>query len=635
MNRVLCCRVRPLFHSIALLLVLFVALVSANAQGRRSAKQAQPSVTQTYTQTVLHQFGSSYQDGTHPMGGLIKDNAGNFYGAAVQGGQSGIGAVFEFTPGSSGGTYSAIYSGAGVYLPSSLYMDSLGNLYATDVIATGAVIEISKGIDGNWILTNTYGFTGVYDGAIPSSPVIVDAAGNVYSTTLNEGAYGAGTIDELTTADNQWLENTLLAFGGGVAANAGHPNALIMDSAGDLYGTTQGGGGANGGGGVLFRLHNTSKGLAYSVIHAFQGGPNDGGSPSGNLVFDAAGNIYGTAGGGLQPSGSCCGGVYKITRSGKIAWLYVFQGGADGAGPESGVVFDKSGNLYGTTLTGGGGNPDYCGSGYGQGCGVVFKLTPPSAGGSAAWTESVLHTFTGGTDGDGNRATGSLAFDEAENIYGTTYGGGDGWGIHGDGILYELTPDPVATTSTITKTKPNPAAVGKPVAINFSIVGLNPTGIVTIQASTGEECVAPVQPNGTGHCVLMFAAAGAKTVTASYAGDTENLASTSASVTLQVQNVTTTTITRNIPDPAKVGQAVTLHFDVAIKDGAARQTLPTGSVTVSASTGESCTGTLALNRSGKCEITFSSSGSRTLVATYAGDTDNVGSVSSAVVETVK
>ncbi|MFZ0481328.1 MAG: Ig-like domain-containing protein [Terriglobales bacterium] len=605
----------------------------ANAQGRRSLKQAKPAVTQTYTQTVLHQFGSAQLDGVYPSGGLIKDNDGNFYGATSNGGQIGLGSVFEFTPSSSGGTYNAIYSsqyGPCDYYISFLSIDSLGNLYGTCDFFHGGVFEISKGSDGNWIESNAYGFTGVYDGAVPSSPVVVDSAGNVYSTTLNHGAYDVGTIDELALADSQWLENTLLAFGGGGVTAAG-PDALIMDSAGDLYGTA--GGQTLSNQGVLFKLHHTAKGWVYSVIHAFQGGPNDGGWPMGNLTFDAAGNIYGTAGEGLQASGECCGGVYKITKSGKISWLYVFQGGADGALPASGVVFDKNGNLYGTTYEGGGGNPDYCGTGIGYGCGVVFKLTPPSSESStAAWTESVLHTFTGGTDGD--FAAGPLVLDDAGNIYGTTDGGGNGWGIGGYGVLYELTPDPVATTSTITKISPNPAAVGQPVAVSFSVVGLNPTGIVTIQASTGEECVAPVQPNGTGHCVLEFAAAGTKTVTASYAGDTENQASTSAGVPIQVENVTTTTITKNVPNPAKVGQTVTLRFDVAVNAGATRKTLPTGSITVNASTGESCTGTLALNGSGKCELVFSSSGSRTLVATYAGDADNEGSVSIAVAETV-
>jgi uncharacterized repeat protein (TIGR03803 family) len=596
-------------------------------------KQAKPAVTQTYTQTVVHQFGSGEQDGTNPMSGLIKDSAGNFYGITSQGGQNDIGAIFEFVPSRSGGTYNSIYSSfGGVFLT----MDSLGNLYPASGGAASGVEELSKGLDGNWIQSKGYGFTGYYDGTGPSAPVVVDSAGNVYGTALGGGAYNSGTIYELTTVDNQWLENTLFAMGSGHNTTSS-PNSLIMDSSGDFYGTAEYGGAANYG--ALFKLHHTANGWVYRVVYTFQGGPNDGGYPMGNLTFDAAGNIYGTATAGFQSGISyCCGGVYKITKSGKITWLYLFQGGPDGGAPASGVVFDKSGNLYGSARAGGGGNPDYCVYGALYGCGVVFKLTPPSPGSlDTSWTESVLHTFTGGTDGDEaiEEPTGPLVFDDAGNLYGITYGGGNGWAIGGQGVLYELTPDPVATTIAVTTTSPNPAAVGQPVTIKFSVVGLNPTGIVTVQSSTGEACVAPIRANGTGGCALRFGAAGPKTLTASYAGDTENLASTSSGVTLQVQNLTKTTIAKNAPDPAKVGQPVTVHFDVTTNDSAPKKTLPTGSVTVNASTGESCTGTLAPNGGGKCEIAFSSSGSRTLIANYAGDADNDGSVSTAAAETVK
>ena len=154
----------------------------------------------------------------------------------------------------------------------------------------------------------------------------------------------------------------------------------------------------------------------------------------------------------------------------------------------------------------------------------------------------MLYTFTGGTDGF--EPSGSLVFDNAGNIYGTTAGGGIGWGIGGKGVLYELTPDPVATTSTITKTSPDPAGVGQSVAINSSVVGLNLTGLGPY-SSAQAKMRGTGQPNGTG-AGPDFAAAGTKTVTAAYAGDTENLASVSAGVSLQIENVTKTTITKNV-----------------------------------------------------------------------------------------
>ena len=132
MNWISCRSLNRFPQIIVLLLCIGCALGYANAQGRRSLKQAKPAVTQTYTQTVLHQFGSAQLDGVYPSGGLIKDNDGNFYGATSNGGQIGLGSVFEFTPSSSGGTYNAIYSsqyGPCDYYISFLSIDSLGNLY--------------------------------------------------------------------------------------------------------------------------------------------------------------------------------------------------------------------------------------------------------------------------------------------------------------------------------------------------------------------------------------------------------------------------------------------------------------------------------------------------------------------------
>ena len=223
-------------------------------------------------------------------------------------------------------------------------------MYGTCGYYTGGVFELSKDLTGNWIESNAYDFTGIYDGGFPfpQSPV-VDSAGNVYAVPSRGGTYNSGTVDELEAANGQWLENTLYTFGAS-RYHGLNPNSLAMDSAGDLYGTTPAESTSNGG--VLFKLHNTSEGWVYSQIHGFQFGPTDGGMPRGNLTFDSAGNIYGTATWGFQPSGECCGGVYKITPSGKITWLYIFQGGADGGGPINGVVFDKNGNLYGTTQVG-------------------------------------------------------------------------------------------------------------------------------------------------------------------------------------------------------------------------------------------------------------------------------------------
>ena len=146
--------------------------------------------------------------------------------------------------------------------------------------------------------------------------------------------------------------------------------------------------------------------------------------------------------------------------------------------------------------------------------------------------------------------------------------------------------------------------------------------------------MAALPPNGKASCKLLFATAGTRTLTATYSGDAADQGSVSSAVTQSTSNSTSTTITQHTPDPAKVGQVVTVEFSVEAKD-ATKQTHPTGSVTVNASTGESCTGTLSGGGKGRCQLTFSSVEVTTLTATYGGDADNEGSVSKAVEQAVE
>ena len=192
---------------------------------------------------------------------------------------------------------------------------------------------------------------------------------------------------------------------------------------------------------------------------------------------------------------------------------------------------------------------------------------------------------------------------------------------------------------TITKNAPSPAATGQVVTVSFAVsqsvnIDKKPTGTVNVSASTGEGCSAALPANGKGSCQLLFLSAGTRTLTATYSGDARNQSSTSVGVSQSVVNPTVTVITKNGPDPAKVGQKVVVQFGVEAKD-ATRKTRPTGSVTLNASTGEACTGTITAAGKGTCELTFSTAGSRTLIATYAGDGDNEGSVSIAAAETVE
>jgi uncharacterized repeat protein (TIGR03803 family) len=206
---------------------------------------------------------------------------------------------------------------------------------------------------------------------------------------------------------------------------------LVRDAAGNLYGTALFGGvaGCGFGCGTVFKLDKAGK---ETVLYSFSGG-NDGGNPVSGLVRDTAGNLYGTTryGGDLSClSGSGCGVVFKVDTTGKLTVLYSFIGGADGADPEAGLALDAKGSLYGTTYYGGTGP---C-SDFGRvGCGIVFKLDTKQK-------ETILYSFTHGADGAHPMA--GLIHNAAGNIYGSTAGGGDFTcnPQFGCGVVFKLTP---------------------------------------------------------------------------------------------------------------------------------------------------------------------------------------------------
>jgi uncharacterized repeat protein (TIGR03803 family) len=272
-----------------------------------------------------------------------------------------------------------------------------------------------------------YSFAGGGDPKFPYAGLVFDKAGNLYGTTELGGSNNQGTVFKMTpTSNGGWTETVLYNFTGGT--DGGQPYAsLVLDAAGNLYGTTNFGGSANCnlGCGTVFKLTPGSGGWNETVLYTFSGG-SDGREPYARLRFDAAGNLYGTTLLGGSISSVCstgCGTVFKLTH-GSSGWtesvLYAFQGTTDGASPYDGLAFDAAGNLYGTTNAGGA-----------SGDGVIFKLTP----GSSGWTESVLHRFKGGNDG--KNPYGDLILDGAGNLYGTAYQGGSG----GYGVVFELQPN--------------------------------------------------------------------------------------------------------------------------------------------------------------------------------------------------
>jgi uncharacterized repeat protein (TIGR03803 family) len=371
------------------------------------------------TYKTLHKF-SGGADGDVPSG-VIFDRAGNLYGTTSLGGALGYGVVFELMPNSNGTwTESVLYQFMGghdgAYPSSSLMFDGAGNLYgATEgggdpdhctvnsLDGCGVIFELTPNSNGTWTESALYQFTGGNDGAFPAADLIFDGAGNLYGTTSGGGARFNGVVFKLSPSTSGWTESVLRSL----ARRDSFPGSLIFDAAGNLYGTS----GGLGYPGAAFQLKPTSTGgWTYHLLHRFTGG-NDGSMPNGPLIFDSAGNFYGTTGGGGVYG---YGNVFRLTPNSNGGWtehvLHQFTGGKQGAQPAAGLTHDATGNLYGTTYYGG--NLSNCSSG----CGVAFELAPNSDGG---WKEIVLHTFL---DYPGAHPAAGLVLDTAGNLYGTSVG---------------------------------------------------------------------------------------------------------------------------------------------------------------------------------------------------------------------
>jgi len=286
-----------------------------------------------------------------------------------------------------------------------------------------------------------YNFTGGADGANPFAGLTVDAAGNLYGTTLN-GGQGYGVVFQLKATRSGFTFNPIYRFTGG-ADGAGPSGRVVLGSNGSLYGTTHAGGkldcGVPGfkypGCGVVFMLTpQPNQTWTESVLYTFQGAA-DGANPWGNVTFDPSGNLYGTAEFGGNPScvltSSGCGTVYKLTP-GVGSWtqsvLYSFTNGSDGYRPYAGLTFDAAGNLYGTNFLGAG--TGCTGFFQNPGCGTVFKLTPSGPG----WVQSTAYTFQGGSDGGFSQS--GVTVDATGNLYTATSSFGSG----SAGTVVKLSP---------------------------------------------------------------------------------------------------------------------------------------------------------------------------------------------------
>ena len=415
---------------------------------------ATPPSAQAQTLTVLHSFACCSQ-GYIPFSGLTIDRPGNLYGTTGHGGLSEgggycCGTVFKLTHKGSGWVFSPLYSfdeaggpmQDGVSPMARVIFGPDGSLYGTTLYGgsrdycgngqgCGTAFKLSppptacKTALCGWNETILYRFTGESDGGEPGyGDLAFDQAGNIYGTTITGGvgncnnpAGTCGLVYKLTPSSGGWTESVLYTFTGG--SNGGNPYAsVVFGPDGNLYGTTTvGGSGCNGYGcGTVFQLKPSGSGWTENVLYAFQGG-SDGANPYGGLIFDPSGNLYGTTVSGGSGGG---GTVFMLTFNGgwTFSLVYSFTGAGNSPGPFDSLIRDPAGNLYGTTA----GDGAY---GYGS----VFQLTPSGSG----WTETDLYAFT---CDEGCYPHGGVVLDANGSLYGTTELGGPGNG----GIVFELTP---------------------------------------------------------------------------------------------------------------------------------------------------------------------------------------------------
>jgi uncharacterized repeat protein (TIGR03803 family) len=364
---------------------------------------AVPSV-QAQTFNLLYSFTGS-PDGATPYGGVVLNTSGALFGTTTFGGTDSLGTVYTLSKGKETVLYSFTGSTDGGE-PFAGVVDKSGNLYGTTIAdgsGFGTVFEVNAKTKKETVL---YTFTGGADGSTPIGGLVIDTAGNLYGTTAGGGSSGEGTVFKVNPKTKK--EKVLHSFTGGTDGDEPLYGNVVMDKAGNLYGTTVGGG--SSGDGTVWEVSAKGK---ETVLYNFTGGADGGGVFEQSLATDGKGNLYGTTEEGGTDG---VGVVFEVNiKSKKETVLYSFStSGGDGEYPSSGLVRDSKGNLYGTTQIGGA-----------NGDGTVFEVKGTK--------ETILHSFDGS---DGANPFTSPLLDDKGTLYGTAYNGG----ADDHGVVYSIKP---------------------------------------------------------------------------------------------------------------------------------------------------------------------------------------------------
>lgn len=375
---------------------------------------------------LLHAFAGGANDGLEPEASLVLDDSGNLYGTTMAGGpptccnpfgglNAGFGTVFTIRVDGTGFRLLHTFSGApsdGNSPDAPLILDRFGSLFGTTgtggAANHGTVFAMKLDGGGYQVLHSFAG--GASDGSVPYAALTLDGMGGLFGTTIAGGAADDGTVFKLGTDGSGFA--LLHSFAGGASDGRWPHASLILDDSGSLYGTTLNGGHTsvqtaygetNDGSGTVFRIGKD--GAGFRLLRAFPADADDSATPWGSLILDRSGNLYGTTYSGGAPN---AGTIFRVSTDGSsFEVVYSFGGFQDDGGfPMAPLIPGGSGYLYGTTVTGGSG-----------GGGIVFRIRSDGAG------FQILHAFGGGAN-DGNNPSGALAPDQAGNLYGSTAQGG-------------------------------------------------------------------------------------------------------------------------------------------------------------------------------------------------------------------